>query len=224
MRILVGCEESQIITEAFLAIGHDAMSCDLKPGAKGLPHYRGDVRDLFNEHFDLFIVHPPCTRLTNSGVRWLAERNLWHELEQGAEFFLQCLNAPFPRIAVENPIMHKHARKLVNVKYSQIIQPWQFGHGETKATCLWLKGLPNLKPTQIVPGREHRVHKMPGGKNQSANRSRSYEGIARAMASQWGAHLTQHAPDVWYAPVQMALFVPEVLSTSQALSQPTSRR
>src|SRR5512138_1012097 len=107
MRILVGCEESQIITEAFIAMGHDAMSCDLHlPGAKSLPHYRGDVRDLFKENFDLFIVHPPCTRLANSGVRWLHERNLWREMEDAARFFLECFNAPFPRVAAENPIMH----------------------------------------------------------------------------------------------------------------------
>jgi hypothetical protein len=187
MRILVGCEESQIITEAFIAKGHDAMSCDLHfPGAKSLPHYRGDVRDLFNENFDLFIVHPPCTRLANSGVRWLHERNLWHELELATEFFLQCLNAPFPRVCVENPIMHRYARELINKKYSQIIQPWQYGHGEQKATCLWLRNLARLEPTNIVSGREQRIWKMPGSKNQAILRSRSYEGIARAMASQWG--------------------------------------
>jgi len=188
MRILVGCEESQIVTEAFIAMGHDAMSCDLEhPGAKGLPYYRGSVLDLFGEQFDLFIAHPPCTRLTNSGNQWLARRGLWHELEDAAEFFLQCLNAPFPRIAVENPIMHKYARALIGVKYSQIIQPWQFGHGEQKSTCLWLKGLPKLKPTNIVEGREQRLYKLPPGDDRSMLRSRTYEGIARAMAEQWGA-------------------------------------
>lgn len=188
MRILVGCEESQIVTEAFIAMGHDAMSCDLHhPGAKGLPHYRGDVRDLFNEQFDLFIAHPPCTRLTNSGVRWLAERDLWPELEEAAEFFLQCLYAPFPKVCVENPIMHKYAEALIGVEYSQIIQPYEYGHGETKATCLWLKGLPLLKPTNKVNGREQRIWKLPPGPDRAMFRSRTYEGIARAMAEQWGA-------------------------------------
>lgn len=196
MRILVGCEESQVITEAFLANGHDAMSCDLyKQGAKGLPHYRGDVRDLFKENFDLFIVHPPCTRLCNSGVRWLAERNLWADMRQAAEFFLECFNAPFQAVAAENPIMHRYAREIIGVKYSQIIHPWQYGHGEQKATCLWLRGVPKLKPTNIVEGREQRIWKLPPGDNRSMLRSRTYEGIARAMVEQWSVFLTQRAPN-----------------------------
>lgn len=196
MRILVGCEESQVITEAFIANGHDAMSCDLyKPGAKGLPHYQGDVRDLFKENFDLFIVHPPCTRLCNSGVRWLHERNLWADMRQAAEFFLQCFNAPFPKVAAENPIMHKYAKEIIGVKYSQIIQPWQYGHGEQKATCLWLRGLPELQPTNIVDGREQRIWKLPPGENRSMIRSRTFEGIARAMASQWSGFPTMREPD-----------------------------
>lgn len=224
MRILFGCERSGIGREAFAALGHDAWSCDLVPSdIPSKNHYIGDVRDLFKEHFDIFIVHPPCTRLANSGVRWLHERNLWHEMEQAAEFFLECLYAPFPKVGAENPIMHRYAREIIGVKYSQIIQPWQFGHGEQKSTCLWLRGLPNLEPTQIVSGREQRVWKMPGSKNQSINRSRSYEGIARAMAEQWGAPNTRlHLTDGM--PRQISLFSTEALSASMALSQPTIGR
>lgn len=224
MRILVGCEESQIVTEAFIAMGHDAMSCDLyKPGAKGLPHYRGDVRDLFKEYFDLFIVHPPCTRLCNSGVRWLHERNLWREMEQAAEFFLECLNAPFPAIAVENPIMHKYAREIIGVKYSQIIQPWMFGHGESKATCLWLRNLPNLEPTNIVEGREQRIWKLPPGEKRSMLRSRTYEGIARAMALQWGAHLTRFCSRLLVCTAKNRYLIEKPLSLNQ-LVLPTAAK
>jgi len=187
MNVIIGCEQSQVITEAFIKAGHNAMSCDLyEDGEKGLPHYRGDVRDLFHEKCDLFIVHPPCTRLSNSGVRWLAERNLWSDMEQAARFFLECLNAPFPRICAENPIMHKYAREIIGVKYSQIIQPWQFGHPETKATCLWLKNLTPLQPTNIVEGREQRIWKMSPGPERAKLRSRTFDGIAKAMAEQWG--------------------------------------
>jgi len=187
MRVLVGCEESQVVTEEFIKAGHDAMSCDLYLlGAKGLPHYRGDVRDLFGEKFDLFIVHPPCTRLCNSGVCWLDKRNLWDDMREGAEFFLECLNAPFPKICAENPIPHRYALEVIGRKYDQIIQPWQFGHGETKATCLWLKNLPKLYPTNIVEGRVQRLHRLPPSPNRARERSRTFLGIARAMAEQWG--------------------------------------
>jgi len=172
------------VREAFRARGFDAWSCDLLPADDGSPnHVQGDVRSLLRERWDLAIMHPPCTRLTNSGVRWLNERNLWDE---AAEFFVECLNVNADCVAVENPIQHKHARERIGVAYSQIIQPWQFGHGETKATCLWLKNLPKLKPTNIVDGREGRIHKLPPSADRWKIRSETYQGIADAMAEQWG--------------------------------------
>jgi hypothetical protein len=193
MNVIIGCEQSQVITEAFIKAGHNAMSCDLyEDGEKGLPHYRGDVRDLFHEKCDLFIVHPPCTRLSNSGVRWLAERNLWSDMEQAARFFLECLNAPFPRICAENPIMHKYAREIIGVKYSQIIQPWQFGHPETKATCLWLKNLTPLQPTNIVEDGNSgfgKCHLDPKGQN--LDRGHSTEWRKRWRNSGDDSHLPE---------------------------------
>lgn len=186
MRVLVACEFSGRVRDAFAKRGHYAMSCDLLPSETPGNHYQGDVIDVINDGWDLMIAHPPCTRLANSGVRWLEERNLWNELDAAVVFFNAILNANIPMIAVENPIQHKYARKSIR-KYDQIIQPWMFGHGETKATCLWLKGLPKLKPTNMVDGREHKIHKMPGSKCQSMNRSRTFQGIADAMADQWGA-------------------------------------
>lgn len=144
MRVLIGCETSGRVREAFRLLGHDAWSCDLLPADDDSQHHmQCDVRDAIRRGpWDLGIFHPPCTRLTNSGVRWLAERDLWFEMADAARLFLDCLNAEIPRIAVENPIPHGHAMGLIKVPYTQIIQPWQHGHGETKATCLWLKGLP----------------------------------------------------------------------------------
>jgi hypothetical protein len=135
--------------------------------------------------WDLIIAHPPCTRLTNAGVRWLHERNLWDELYAACEFFRLFLNHPCPRIAIENPIPHKYALERIGRKYDQCVQPWQFGHGETKAVCLWLKGLPKLQPTDVVEGREARVHRMPPGPDRAKERSRFFTGIAEAMADQW---------------------------------------
>lgn len=153
----------------------------------GARHLAGDlftVEDI--ESYDLLIAHPPCTRLTNSGVRWLAERNLWEEMHEAADFFRRILDLPVPRIAVENPIPHGYALARIGRKYDQIIQPWQFGHGETKATCLWLKNLPPLVPTNIVSGREARVHKLPPSADRWKLRSVTYRGIAEAFAIQWG--------------------------------------
>lgn len=187
MNVLIGCEESQVVTEAFINAGHNAMSCDLNyPGAKGLPHYQGDVLDIINDGWDMFICHPECTRLCNSGVRWLAERELWVEMRDAAEFFKTCMNAPIPLKCMENPIPHKYALEIIGRKYDQIIQPWQFGHGETKATCLWLDGLPKLVSTNEVTGREQRVWKVSPGPERARIRSRTFEGIANAMAQQWG--------------------------------------
>lgn len=190
MRVLVACEFSGIVRRAFKSMGHEAWSCDLLPSEDRSDfHICGDVRDVLNDGWDLLMVaHPPCTRLCNSGVRWLAERNLWRELDEAADLFSVLWNAPIDRVAVENPVMHKHAKSRIRnyAEPAQVVQPWQFGHGETKATCLWLKNLPKLVPTQIVPGREPRVHRMPPGPNRWKERSRTFPGIAQAMAQQWG--------------------------------------
>lgn len=198
-RVLVACEYSGIVREAFLDLGFDAWSCDLLPSEDNSPrHIVGDVREILNDNWDLIIVaHPPCTRLCNSGVRWLTEApkgktldQMWDELDAGAELFSEFLNADCPRIAIENPVMHKHAKERIRnyQDFAQSIQPWQFGHGETKRTCLWLKGLPNLEPTNVVEGREARVHRMPPGPQRWKERSRFFTGIAEAMAKQWGEY------------------------------------
>ena len=182
MRVLVACEFSGRVRDAFLAADHDAMSCDLLPTEILGPHYQGDVRDVLGDGWDLMIAHPPCTHLAVSGARWFKEKAF--EQHQALEFVRLLLNAPIPRIALENPISIISSRIR---KPDQIIQPWQFGHGETKATCLWLKGLPHLQPTLIVEGREARVHKLPPSKDRWKKRSETYSGIANAMAQQWGA-------------------------------------
>lgn len=181
MRVIIACEFSGIVRDAFLARGHDAVSCDLLPTERPGPHYLGDVRDTINDGFDLMICHPPCTHLASSGARWWPEKM---ELQREALEFVQfLLNAPIPKIALENPI----GKISTSIRPpDQIIQPWQFGHGETKATCLWLKGLPLLIPSNIVEGREARIHKMPPGPDRWKERSRTFPGIAEAMADQWG--------------------------------------
>jgi len=190
MRVLVACEYSGVVRRAFDARGHDAWSCDLLPAEDGSNrHIVGDARKLLNDGWDLLMVaHPPCTRLCNSGVRWLAERNLWAELDEAAALFSDFWNAPIKRIAVENPVMHRHAKARIRnyAEPAQSIQPWQFGHGETKRTCFWLRRLPPLRPTNIVEGREARVHKMPPRPDRWKERSRTFQGIAEAMADQWG--------------------------------------
>lgn len=197
MRVLVACEFSGIVRRAFAARGHDAWSCDLLPAEDGSNrHLVGDARQYLADGWDLLMVaHPPCTRLCNSGVRWLSvppagrtSEDLWTELDEGAGLFSTFWNAPIERIAVENPVMHKHAKqRIANYQEpSQSIQPWQYGHGETKRTCLWLKNLPPLVPTNIVPGRTPRVHHMSPGPNRWRERSRFFAGIANAMADQWG--------------------------------------
>ncbi len=184
MNVLVACEFSDTVRKEFEKEGHYAVSCDLleSEGNKAL-HHQGDVLEILDAYkWDLMIGHPPCTRLCNSGVMWLSKRNLWDELKEAKEFFYKLLNAPIKKICIENPIPHKYAEL---PKYSQIVQPWQFGHGETKATCLWLKNLPKLKPTNIVEGREQRLHRLPPSKDRAKERSRTYKGIAEAMAKQW---------------------------------------
>ena len=187
MRVLIACEESQVVCKAFRERGHEAFSCDLEPCSGGHPewHIQDDAIKHIDDGWDMMIAHPPCTRLANSGVRWLHERNLWGELEDAIEFFLALKNAPIPAIVLENPIPHKYAVKKIG-KYDQIVQPWQFGHGETKATCLWLKNLPPLQPTDIVEGREQRIWKMRPSADRAKQRSKTYTGIAEAMAKQWG--------------------------------------
>jgi hypothetical protein len=159
-------------------------------------HITGDARDLLNDGWDLLMVaHPPCTRLCNSGVRWLHNppqgktlQQMWDELKEGAELFSAFWNAPIERICIENPVMHKHAKKMIRNyrEFSQSVQPWQFGHGETKRTCFWLKNLPDLVPTNIVSGREQRVFKASPGPDRWKERSKFFSGIADAMATQWG--------------------------------------
>ena len=183
MRVLVGCEFSGVVRRAFTARGHDAWSCDLLPAEDGGPHILGDVRGVIGDGWDLAIFHPPCTRLTVAGARWFKGRE--QEQAEAISFVEALWGAPIPRIAIENPIGVLSTRSTLG-KPTQIIQPWQFGHGETKATCLWLKGLSPLVPTEIVEGREARVHRMPPGPNRWKERSRTYAGIAAAMAAQWG--------------------------------------
>jgi len=187
VKVLIACEYSGVVRRAFAAKGHRAVSCDLLPSEDSSPdHVQGDVLGLFNEPWDLLIAHPPCTRLCNSGVRWLAERNLWGELDEACKFFLALWNAPISKVAIENPTMHKHAFERIGLKPNFSVQPWQYGHGETKRTCFWTRGLPPLVPTDIVDGREAKVHKMPPSADRWKERSRTYEGIGQAMASQWG--------------------------------------
>lgn len=183
MRVLVACEYSATVRDAFRAKGHDAWSCDLLP-TEGDPqwHHEGDVFDILNDSWDLMIAHPPCTHLAVSGARWFKDKLV--EQAEALEFVRRLLDAPVEKIALENPISIISSRIR---KPTQIIQPWQFGHGETKATCLWLKNLPPLTPTKIVDGREARVHKMAPGPDRWKERSRTYQGIADAMADQWGA-------------------------------------
>lgn len=182
MKVLIACEFSGVVRESFKYLGHEALSCDLLDTEITGNHYKGDVRDLLSDSWDLMIAHPPCTHLAVSGARWFKDKE--SEQKQALEFVRFLMNAPIKRIAIENPISIISSRIR---KPDQIIQPWQFGHGETKATCLWLKSLPKLIPTKIVDGREQRIHKMPPSPDRWRERSRTFEGIARAMAEQWGS-------------------------------------
>lgn len=198
-RVLVACEFSGTVRRAFAARGFDAWSCDLLPAEdRSNRHIVGDVRDYLDDSWNLLIAHPPCTRLCNSGVRWLSVPppgrtlpEMWEELCDGAELFSACWNAPIKYVAVENPVMHRHAKERIH-NYrppAQSVQPWQFGHPETKRTCLWLRNLPPLRPTEIVDGREPRVHRMPPAPDRWKERSRFFPGIAMAMADQWGEYV-----------------------------------
>ncbi len=204
LNVLVACEFSGAVRDAFLARGFDAWSCDLLPDERrSNRHIQGDVRDYLNDGWDMLIVaHPPCTRLCNSGVRWLSVPppgrtlgDMWAELSEGAALFSTLWNADIPHVAVENPVMHKHAKaRIENYQdFAQSVQPWQFGHPETKRTCLWLRNLPALVPTDIVEGREARVHRMPPSPDRWRERSRFFPGIAAAMADQWGGYALECA-------------------------------
>ena len=181
MRVLIGCEYSGVVREAFKAKGHDATSCDLLDTEIPGKHYKGNILDLCEQHWDMLIAFPPCTHLCVSGARWFKDKQ--QEQLDAIEFVKTLMSWPVAKIAIENPIGVLSTKIK---KPNQIIQPWQFGHGETKATCLWLKGLPNLKPTDIVDGREARIHRMSPSKDRAKERSRTYQGIANAMAEQWG--------------------------------------
>lgn len=201
MKVLIACEESQEVCKAFRKRGHEAYSCDLQDCSGGHPewHIMGDVLPLLNGNcsfitrggqwvnidgrWDLIIAHPPCTHLASSGARWFREKQMDYRQQKSCVLFMQMMLANADRVAVENPvgIMSRCYRRP-----DQIIQPWQFGHGETKATCLWLKNLPELVPTEIVEGREQRVWKMPPSADRAKERSKTYPGIAKAMAEQWG--------------------------------------
>ncbi len=208
MRVLIGCEFSGVVRDAFAARGHDAWSCDLLPSERKGHHFQCSVLEILKDTkrggrcWDLMISHPPCTYLCNSGVRWLAPGGKLdakrHALMQEAcDFFAALYHAPVARVCVENPVMHKYARDyLVSVwkinkhdhaRPAQSIQPWQFGHGEVKRTCFWLRGLPDLKPSNVVSGRNPRVHHASPGPDRWKERSRTLKGIGQAMAEQWGA-------------------------------------
>jgi hypothetical protein len=186
MKVLVACEYSGRVREAFRRLGHDAWSCDLLESEDGSPfHIQGDVLNVINSGWDLMVGHPPCTHLSVSGARHFEAKRADGRQQEAIAFFLTLARAPIPRIAIENPVCIMSS---VWREPDQTIQPWQFGHGETKATCLWLKGLPPLLPTKLVSGRYARVHLMPPGPDRWKERSRTYEGIASAMAQQWGEY------------------------------------
>lgn len=184
MAALVACEESQVVTIALRARGIEAYSCDTAPCTGGHPewHLQQDVTPLLSRAWDMILAFPPCTHLASSGARWFAEKRRDGRQQAGIDFFLRFTDIPCPRVAIENPvgIMSTQWRKP-----DQIIQPWQFGHGEVKTTCLWLKGLARLEPTNIVSGREQRAWRMGETKARATNRSKTYQGIADAIASQW---------------------------------------
>lgn len=185
LRVLVACEYSGVVRDAFIAAGHDAMSCDLLPTESDGAHYAGDVFDVIDYPWDLMIAHPPCTHLSVSGARHFPEKRVDGRQQQAVSFFMRLLRASahIEMTAIENPVCIMSS---LYRKPDQIIQPWMFGHGETKATCLWLKNLNPLTPTDIVDGRENRIHRMPPSADRWKERSKTYIGIAAAMADQWG--------------------------------------
>ena len=196
MKVLVACEFSGKVRDAFIKKGHDAISCDLLPTDSPGPHYQGDIFDIINEDWDLMVAHPPCTFLSNSGVMWLhRQEGRWEKMRDGANFFKKLLDADIPHIAVENPIMHKYSVEIIGRRQNQVVQPYMFGHPERKATCFWLKNLPELVETNNVkeemlklPKNEaQRIHYTPPGPDRWKIRSITFQGIADAMAEQWGS-------------------------------------
>lgn len=181
MRILVACEFSGIVRERFACLGHNVWSCDLLPTELPGQHIKGDVLEHLQDGWDIMIAHPPCTHLAVSGARWFKEKR--KEQQEALDFVRKLMEAPILKICIENPVSIISSKIR---KPDQIIQPWQFGHGETKATCLWLKNLPPLVPTNVVLGRENRIHRLSPGPDRWKERSRTYTGIAEAMAVQWG--------------------------------------
>ena len=187
VKVLVACEFSGVVRDAFANHGHDAWSCDLLPSEAPGNHYQGDVMDILDAGWDMMIAHPPCTHLCVSGARWFTQKT--QEQGDALQFVRNLMGAEIHKIAIENPI------SIISSQIrppDQIIQPWMFGHGETKATCLWLKNLPPLRPTRVVEGREHRIHLMPPSPTRWYERSRTFEGIAQAMAEQWGGQQYQY--------------------------------
>lgn len=182
MKVLVACEYSGRVRDAFRARGHDATSCDLLPTEVPGPHIQGDVLEVLGDGWDLMVAHPPCTDLAVSGARHFGAKIADGRQQAALDFVKSLWDAPIPRIALEQPV--SVASRVLGPAH-QIIQPWQFGHGETKATCLWLKALPKLQPTNVVDGREPRVHMMPPGPDRWKERSRTFEGVADAMGDQW---------------------------------------
>ena len=200
MKVLVACEFSGIVREAFRKLDHDAISCDLLPSEQEGPHLQCDIRDVDMKGYDLLIAHPDCTYLANSGVHWLGrQEGRTEKMKQAAVFFKWFLEAPVPKICVENPVMHKYALEVIGRKHDQTIQPYQFGHDASKRTCLWLKGLPKLEGTKLISPchgvgfKMYYANQTPSGQNKLGpspdrwkERSRTYKGIAEAMAEQWG--------------------------------------
>ena len=185
-KILVACEESGIVTMAFRSIGFtNVWSCDIEPTSGNHPewHLQQNVLPLLKESWDMIIAFPPCTHICSSGARWFAEKLVNGKQQEGIDFFIKFTETSCPRVAIENPV---GIMSTVFRKPDQIIQPWQFGHGELKTTCLWLKGLPKLQPTNIVSGKEQRIWKLPPSPNRAKIRSRTFVGIGKAMALQWG--------------------------------------
>lgn len=184
-KVLVACEYSGRVRDAFIRNNCEAVSCDLLPTDQPGPHYQGDVFDIINDGWDLMVAHPPCTHLAVSGARWFHKKQ--REQEEALDFVRRLMAAPIAQIAIENPVSVISSKIR---KPDQIIQPWMFGHGETKATCLWLKNLPPLQPTQIVSGRASTIHRMPPSEHRWKLRSLTYQGIADAIGDQWSASVT----------------------------------
>lgn len=190
MKILVACEESQAVTIEMRRLGHEAYSCDIEPCSGGHPewHLQVDALELLKMKWDMILAFPPCTHLAVSGARYFEQKRKDGRQQAAIDFFMRFANADCPKIAIENPV---GIMSTVWKKPDQIIQPWQFGHGETKKTCLWLKGLPPLIPTEIVEGREQRIWKMPPSEDRAKNRAKTFPGIARAMAEQWAGDIRE---------------------------------